>query len=1133
MFKKTDKIELNVQLTKQPVLSCIQLEVQLISSASEYNDARLLSGTKVNKKALMAAMKESFDVLKRIVIEGYEERRPADAGTEEIFRSCGFTPVESKKFPRAIFYCTKCDLHINTVPSGVNHAVHFYEHQVHSKVDKSRHQLRSIPSPSKKHAEAIVRLFKDCGSFDEAYGKVHAGSLISSLETILQRKFKECQVFLHGSHLTKCVGVESDINLTIVAPKVVPAHDLLQFLAERAEELRTIRTCRIVTHKYTPFLEFEYSRGGTVRTVRVSVNDRLAVLTDHLIALYFSIKPEFLALARIVRKWAEVSKVVNSGGIGVMKNVVHLMVVHFLQQRKLVPVLQGMCLEGRNNTPFDNWPEMQQQPYQNNLDVIGEKLSDFSESGNIGSLFLDFLRFYATEFDELSAVQVTQSAQLSRDSLEWRRKFIVIKDPYWNRNIYNMNKDIYVYVVNAITMSFVYFGTPRFRNGKRGFDVTLHTQDEFRVLSLLRRKKGKMARRELKRTKETSGDSPTMRDEEPNSNSSDEMQNGSVTELEPEAENGFTKNQASSIIFDVDLHDPEGRVYSRKFISSFSNQNGGRFDDRLRSLDLFNDPKKYEEWMQRGAVQVVGLHDYVFHLLFFEKGEDFISTSSAKDFEYTLDAKNFIYKNLSLSCSICQSVEHTEEGCPNWTNWDTSLSVNMSSPQKDFFSELTETAFASKRLKEGEVKKMYMLKDALEADIQRSHPNAYLSIFGSICTGFGTTGSDIDLCLRFADHPSLDTNCNVITLITQISKNLDSSEYADVQVVAHAKVPIIKFRHVPTGIDGDISIYNCLGIQNSDLLKFYCDYDKRIAPLGVLIKMWAKTCSFNNPSQGSLSSYALVIMLLHYLQRTELPVLPNLQELEGNESTCPQELLVEGYDTRFCRSAPFIVSFKNRQPHSIVQGGFAYPNESSLADLFVGFLDYFTRFDWSSNVVQIRRSENLTKVEKNWFDRPFCIEDPFKLHHNLSSAVNRNVGRYIMDTMCQTRQRMGELQAKGTSTFQDVQAFLDSCRLPEDRVHLISRADNRRKYTRPAKKKPSTSVSPEEQTVKINSEAKSPLVKPVKQDAVHTPSKQKEKHNQYIKEKHMKHEAKSKSERNRLRKMERGSSSNKGFPSDF
>lgn len=55
----------------------------------------------------------------------------------------------------------------------------------------------------------------------------------------------------------------------------------------------------------------------------------------------------------------------------------------------------------------------------------------------------------------------------------------------------------------------------------------------------------------------------------------------------------------------------------------------------------------------------------------------------------------------------------------------------------------------------------------------------------------------------------------------------------------------------------------------------------------------------------------------------------------------------------------------------------------------MGFLDYFgTKFDFVQEVVQIRQTRPLMKLDKGWQSRPIAIEDPFDLTHNLSSGVH-------------------------------------------------------------------------------------------------------------------------------------------------
>ncbi len=88
------------------------------------------------------------------------------------------------------------------------------------------------------------------------------------------------------------------------------------------------------------------------------------------------------------------------------------------------------------------------------------------------------------------------------------------------------------------------------------------------------------------------------------------------------------------------------------------------------------------------------------------------------------------------------------------------------------------------------------------------------------------------------------------------------------------------------------------GVHNSRLIRSYGTVDERFFKLGFMVggvhlfwrgceptpgrqqvKHWAKRCDVNDGSNMTLSSYALTLMLLHYLQNTTPPVLPYLQQV--------------------------------------------------------------------------------------------------------------------------------------------------------------------------------------------------------------------------------------------------------------
>jgi len=68
----------------------------------------------------------------------------------------------------------------------------------------------------------------------------------------------------------------------------------------------------------------------------------------------------------------------------------------------------------------------------------------------------------------------------------------------------------------------------------------------------------------------------------------------------------------------------------------------------------------------------------------------------------------------------------------------------------------------------------------------------------------------------------------------------------------------------------DINVNDRLGIENSQLIKAYCELHPALRPTIMALKTWAKVFGLNNPSTVgkpvSFSSYALTLMTIGFFQ---------------------------------------------------------------------------------------------------------------------------------------------------------------------------------------------------------------------------------------------------------------------------
>ena len=106
--------------------------------------------------------------------------------------------------------------------------------------------------------------------------------------------------------------------------------------------------------------------------------------------------------------------------------------------------------------------------------------------------------------------------------------------------------------------------------------------------------------------------------------------------------------------------------------------------------------------------------------------------------------------------------------------------------------------------------------------------HSLISIYGSSNNGFGTDGSDMDLCLV---DKSIQVE-QVPQLAEEVCRVVDSSRL-------HARIPVIRFEDPITHIQCDLCFNNILPIRNTFLLKTYSFIDKRVRILGIILKKWS------------------------------------------------------------------------------------------------------------------------------------------------------------------------------------------------------------------------------------------------------------------------------------------------------
>ncbi|KGL79856.1 Terminal uridylyltransferase 7, partial [Tinamus guttatus] len=354
-------------------------------------------------------------------------------------------------------------------------------------------------------------------------------------------------------------------------------------------------------------------------------------------------------------------------------------------------------------------------------------------------------------------------------------------------------------------------------------------------------------------------------------------------------------------------------------------------------------------------------------------------------------------KSPTIICSLCKREGHLKRDCPEDFKKIELDPLPTLTPKFSFILDQVCLQcyydFAPNILED---QAREHIRQNLENFIRQDFPGTKLSLFGSSKNGFGFKQSDLDICMTI-DGLETAESLDCIRIIEDLAKILKKhSGLRNVLPITTAKVPIVKFFHVRSGLEVDISLYNTLALHNTRLLSSYAAIDPRVKYLCYTMKVFTKMCDIGDASRGSLSSYAYTLMVLYFLQQRNPPVIPVLQEIY-KEPKKP-EILVDGWNVYF---------FDKLEELSAV-----WPecgkNTESVGQLWLGLLRFYTEdFDFKEHVICIRRKSLLTTFKKQWTSKYIVIEDPFDLNHNLGAGLSRKMTNFIMKAFINGRRVFG------------------------------------------------------------------------------------------------------------------------------
>ncbi|CAJ1380010.1 unnamed protein product [Effrenium voratum] len=270
--------------------------------------------------------------------------------------------------------------------------------------------------------------------------------------------------------------------------------------------------------------------------------------------------------------------------------------------------------------------------------------------------------------------------------------------------------------------------------------------------------------------------------------------------------------------------------------------------------------------------------------------------------------------------------------------------------------------------------RMYRCIEVLQEVAQDMGPTWRVRPFGSVANGYGTKFSDLDAtcyAVREENEEEEEQKQPASEILGERLAPLlrEHPQFTMAQEVLHARVPILKLCFEGK-LEVDLSCHNTLPLQNTKLLKAYSSLDKRVRDLVITVKLWAKANEVCGASQSHLSSYALTLMAIYFMQvhpKIKLPMLP-VAVFKENGADAEQKVAA-------ARSS--------------------WTCALSLGQMVLRFFQFYSQeFSWGHEVVSVRHgfyrldtSEQFVQKLKGRNFQRLHVEDPVDETRNLNCVL--------------------------------------------------------------------------------------------------------------------------------------------------
>uniref|UniRef100_A0A8C1Y960 Uncharacterized protein n=1 Tax=Cyprinus carpio TaxID=7962 RepID=A0A8C1Y960_CYPCA len=671
------------------------------------------------------------------------------------------------------FRCDRCKVYCDDVSPALGH-IRERTHRKKAKELQKLTLLLNIPPPGRAQclslSSALEGVVAEVGL--NAQDLKQRQSILALVEEVLRPVLPDCQFRLYGSSCTQFGFKDSDVNIDVKFPSHFQHPDVLLVAQEHLSKSALFVSVEGDFHRRMPVVVCKEKSSGLI--CKVSAGNESACLTTAYLSELANLEPQLVPLVVCFRYWAKICCVDQMDEGGLPSYCFALMVISFLQRCK-EPVLPSY-LESVG-LPLSKLKSFSLTGVENGhvLWVYDQTSSDSSQdkvkkgkcplvfkvrspSVLLGKLWIELLRYYSLEFQiPEKVISVRTNGDLWRDLKDWPKKRIAIEDPFAvQRNVARMlnSQMMFEYLVHCLKTTYKYFASPSKSTAAK---VSSSSQSGRSVRAANHVDSVKRSPKvDLKRSRVRS--SPQSAEELEDSDC--------VIELEPDEEEEGEDEEDEDIELDRSGCDHSGdEIFP--FEREMSDDGGSDAGDPEEAASLLNKPKAELTKSESPQTAPEGFQ-FVFSKRFFSNGKPPV-----------------------LICSLCKSDGHLKQDCPeDFKRVELEPLPLMTLDFLQILNEVCEQCYCDFAPDDVEVKVREHILQDFETFLRCQVPGAKLVLFGSSKNGFGFKQSDLDICMTLEGQ--------------------DTAEVLNILPITTAKVPIVKFYHTKTGLEGDISLYNTL-----------------------------------------------------------------------------------------------------------------------------------------------------------------------------------------------------------------------------------------------------------------------------------------------------------------------------------